>query len=139
MNSKDEELSRYDLDASQEQYQEKENTVVFAEVVEHYVRVLSDYKVTLDDLVKVSPKHRDSKETLIRASLTLINNPALMTHLKTHKLLPIKELVLLTGIKRRIFEKGRKYLIALVLILSEPEFYPLKIFTQVPEELEEKG
>ena len=138
MNSKDEELSRYDLDASQEQYQEMENTAVFAEVVENYVRVLCDYKVTLDDLVKVSPKHRDSKQTLIRASLTLINNPALMTHLKTHKLLPIKELVLLTGIKRRVFEKGRKYLIALALILSEPEFHPLKVFTQVPEELGEK-
>jgi RNA polymerase sigma factor len=134
MNSEDEELSRYDLDTSQEQHQENKNQAVFAEVVENYVRVLCDYKVTLDDLVKVSPKHRDSKQTLIRASLALSSNPGLMAHLKKHKLLPIKELELLTGIKRKVLEKGRKYLIALALILSEPDFYPLKNFMQVLEE-----
>lgn len=111
---------------------------LFAEVVENYVRVLCNYNVTLDDLVKVSPKHRDSKQTLIRASLALSNSPNLMSHLKMHRLLPIKELELLTGIKRKVLEKGRKYLIALVLILTEPEFYPLKIFTQIPAEPGEK-
>ncbi len=138
LNPDDEELSRYDLDASQDLFQENENQNVFAEVVENYVRVLVAYKVTLDDLVKVSPKHKDSKQTLIRAALALKNNPHLMEHLKTHKLLPIKELELLTGLKRKVLEKGRKYLIALVLILSEPEFYPLKTFMQDPEGLGEE-
>ena len=137
LNPEDEELSRYDLDASQDQFQENENQNVFAEVVENYVRVICAYKVTLDDLIKVSPKHKDSKQTLIRAASALSNNPGLMEHLKTHRLLPIKELELLTGIKRKVLEKGRKYLIALALILSEPEFYPLKKFTHVPEELGE--
>lgn len=138
LNPDEEELSRYDLDASQDLFQENENQNVFAEVVENYVRVLVAYKVTLDDLVKVSPKHKDSKQTLIRAALALSNNPQLMEHLKTHKLLPIKELELLTGLKRKVLEKGRKYLIALVLILSEPEFYPLKTFMQDPEGLGEE-
>ena len=139
MDSESEELSRYDLDASQDQFQGNENQTVFAEVVENYVRVLCTYKVTLDDLVKVSPKHKDSKETLLRAALALSNNPHHMEHLKTHKLLPIKELELLTGLKRKVLEKGRKYLIALVLILSEPEFYPLKTFMQDPEGLGEEA
>ncbi|ODA38794.1 RNA polymerase sigma-I factor [Desulfosporosinus sp. BG] len=134
MNPEDEELSRYDLDTSQEQYQEIENTAIFAEVVENYVHVLSDYNVTLDDLVKVSPKHRDSKQTLLRVVLALSNNSNLMAHLKKHKLLPIKELELLTGVKRKVLEKGRKYLIALALVLSEPEFHPLKNFMQIPSE-----
>jgi RNA polymerase sigma factor len=138
MNLEDEELSRYELDTSQEQYQENENEAVFAEVVEKYILVLCDYSVTLDDLITVSPKHKDRKQTLIRASLALSNSHGLMVHLKTYKLLPIKELELLTGIKRKVLEKGRKYLIALALILSEPEFYPLKIFAQVPEEPREK-
>ena len=137
MNPEDEEMSRYDLAASQEQYQENENQEVFAGVVEHYVRTLSEYGITLDDLVKVSPKHKDSKKTLLRAASALSYNPSLMAHLKKNKLLPIKELELLTGIKRKVLEKGRKYLIALALILSEPEFYPLKIFTQIPAELGE--
>ncbi|KGK89108.1 RNA polymerase sigma factor SigI [Desulfosporosinus sp. HMP52] len=138
MNLEDEELSRYDLDTSLEQYQENENQEVFAQVVENYVRVLCDYNVTLDDLIKVSPKHSDSKQTLIRAALVLSHNPRLMAHLQKHRLLPIKELELLTGIKRKVLEKGRKYLIALALILSEPDFYPLKIFMQLPKEPGEK-
>lgn len=138
MNLEDEELSRYELDTSQEQYQENENEAVFAEVVEKYVLVLCDYNVTLDDLIIVSPKHKDRKQTLINASLALSNNHGLMAHLKTYKLLPIKELELLTGIKRKVLEKGRKYLIALALILSEPEFYALKIFAQIPDEPREK-
>ena len=137
MNPEDEELSRYDMNISQEQYQEEQNNTQFAEVIENYVRVLSEYGVNLDDLVKVSPKHRDSKQTLIRVSLTLVHYPHLLSHLKKQKLLPIKELELLTGIKRKVLEKGRKYIIALVLILSEPEFYALKTFLQISSELTE--
>ncbi|KJS50138.1 MAG: RNA polymerase sigma factor SigI [Peptococcaceae bacterium BRH_c23] len=137
MDPEGEEMSRYDLDVSQEQYQAKENIEVLAEVVENYVRMLGEYGVTLDDLVKVSPKHRDSRETLIRVTLSLSDNPSLMTHLKKLKLLPIKELGLLTGVKRKVLEKGRKYLIALALILSEPEFYPLRTFTKIPAQLRE--
>jgi RNA polymerase sigma factor len=61
-----------------------------------------------------------------------------MAYLQTHKLLPIKELELLTGIKRKVLDKGRKYLIALALILSKPDFHSLKVFMQIPEEPEER-
>ena len=138
MDQEDEELSRYELDTSLEQYQENENQEFFARVLEHFVRVLSDYNVTLDDLFKVSPKHRERKQTLTRAALALSNSSELMAHLQKHRLLPINELELMTGIKRKALDKGRKYLIALALILSKPDFYPLKIFMQIPEELEER-
>jgi len=134
MNLEDEELSRYELDSSLEQYQENENQEFFAQILEHYVRVLCDYNVSLDDLIKVSPKHTERKLALSKAALALSNSPALMEQLQTHRLLPIKELELLTGIKRKVLEKGRKYLIALALILSKPDFHPLKTFMQIPEE-----
>ncbi|AGA68878.1 RNA polymerase sigma-I factor [Desulfitobacterium dichloroeliminans LMG P-21439] len=137
MNPEDEELSRYDMNLSQEQYQEEQKKMQFAEVIENYVRVLNEYGVTLDDLVKVSPKHRDSKETLIRVTLTLVNYPHLLAQLKKQKLLPMKELELLTRVKRKVLEKGRKYIIALALILSESEFYALKTFLEITTELTE--
>jgi len=138
LEDEDEELSRYAVDTSLEQYQENENQEVFAQVVENYVRVLYDYNVTLDDLVKFSPKHSDSKLTLTKVALVLSDVPELMEHLQTHKLLPIKKLQLLTGLKRRVIEKSRKYLIALALILSNPDFYPLKVFMEIPDEPGEK-
>ncbi len=132
MNPGDEELSRHDIIASTELYQEGQQQAVLAAVVDEFISVLKQYSVTLDELVKISPKHRDSKETLQQVALCLANEPELMEYLKKHKLLPIKKLELLTGVKRRVLEKGRKYTIALALILSEDRFYPLRDFTQLP-------
>jgi len=133
MDPDDEELSRFDLQYSSEQYQETENQAILAEVLESYMEILAQYGVTLDDLVKVSPKHKDSKETLLTVAVKLSREHTLLESLKKNKLLPIKELELLTGVKRRVLEKGRKYLIALVLIFTEPRFHPLKSFTIIPE------
>ncbi|ACV62443.1 RNA polymerase, sigma 28 subunit, FliA/WhiG subfamily [Desulfofarcimen acetoxidans DSM 771] len=132
MDSSDEELRRYDEEYSYEQYQEVEKQAVLAEVVESYIKVLWEYGVTLDDLVKVSPRHKNRKETLMMVALKLINEPSLLEYLKKYKRLPVKELKLFTGVNRRILDGGRKYLIALALILSEPRFYPLKSLTEIP-------
>lgn len=132
MNPGDEELSRYDVKASSEQYLVGQQQAVLAEVVEDFIAILGNYSITFDELVKKSPKHRDSKETLLKVARCLANEPELMEYLKKHKLLPIKRLELLTGVKRKVLEKGRKYTIALALILSEGRFYPLRDFTPTP-------
>lgn len=132
MNPGGEELSRHDVAMSTEQYLADRQQAVLADVVEEYVKVLEQYSVTLDELVKVSPRHRDSKETLQKVARSLAENPELLDYLKKYKMLPIKKLEALTGVKRRVLEKGRKYLIALVLILAEDRFYPLRDFARVP-------
>jgi len=44
----------------------------------------------------------------------------------------VKELCKGTGYSRKVIEKGRKYIIALTLILTEPELSGLKHFTTFP-------
>ncbi len=112
-------------------YKEKEQNYNFSETVKSYVLVLAEYGITLEDLVKISPKHRDSKATLYRVALELCGQLDLLHYLTKNKCLPLKELELLTGIKRKVLERGRKYLIATVLILSDPDFSSLKSFTQI--------
>lgn len=129
----DEEFSTYDVEYSYNQYQEKQQQENFEEVVDRYISELANYGVTLDDLVKVSPKHRDSKETLMTVARLLSSEVLLMEYLTKQKMLPIKELELLTGVKRKVLERGRKYLIALTIILSEPKFHALKSFTDIPD------
>nr|WP_066639032.1 RNA polymerase sigma-I factor [Desulfolucanica intricata] len=132
MEADDEEFSRYDVEYSCEQFHMSEKQEILAEVVANYIEVLRQYGVTLDDLVKVSPKHRDRKDTLTKVARRLSAEPELIKYLKKFKCLPLKELKSLTGVSRRTLENGRKYIIALVLILSEPGFYPLKSFIQLP-------
>lgn len=129
----------YDSDASLEMYKEEEQTNDFAETVKRYVLELANYGIVLEDLVQVSPKRRDSKATLYRVAHELCAHPELSQYLTKHKCLPLKELELLTGIKRKVLERGRKYLIATVLVLSAPEFKSLKSFTQIDSITQKEG
>lgn len=124
-------LHNYDSEVSFGMYKKKEQNYDFAETVKNYVLVLAEYGITLEDLVQVSPKHHDSKATLYRVAQELCSRLDLLQYLTKNKCLPLKELELLTGIKRKVLERGRKYLIATVLILSDPDFKSLKGFTQI--------
>jgi RNA polymerase sigma factor len=132
-------FKNYDSEVSMEMYQETEQNYDFAETVKSYVLALAEYGITLEDLVKVSPKHRDSKATLYKVAQELSNRDNLLQYLTKNKCLPLKELELLTGIKRKVLERGRKYLIATVLILSDSDFMSLKSFTQMDPITSRKG
>ncbi|GAB6155933.1 RNA polymerase sigma-I factor [Desulfosporosinus burensis] len=126
-------LNDYDSASSFELYKEEEQKNDFAETIKNYTIILAEFGITLEDLVEVSPKHRDSKATLWRVAQELCAHPNLLKHLTKTKLLPLKELELLTGVKRKVLERGRKYLIATALILSDPELESLKSFTQIDQ------
>lgn len=132
-------LYDYESASSFKQYKEEEQKNDFAETVKSYTTVLAEYGIILEDLVEVSPKHRDSKATLWRVAQELCEHSNLLKHLTKTKLLPLKELELLTGVKRKVLERGRKYLIATALILSDPEFESLKGFTQIDSIVKERG
>ncbi|WP_434510466.1 RNA polymerase sigma-I factor [Desulfitobacterium sp. AusDCA] len=121
----------YESLKSYESYKEKELKVDFAETIKTYASILSEYGITLEDLVKVSPKHCDTKEKLFKVAQELCSHTDLLHSLNKNKLLPLKELELLTGVKRKVLERGRKYLIATALILSKPELNDLKDFTHI--------
>ncbi len=131
MTPEDEVLGRHDILKSVEQYQENQRRAFLSGTVEEYVSVLEQYSITLDELIRISPKHKDSREKLQQVALCLTQNPEMMDYLRKYKLLPIKKLESLTGVKRRVLEKGRKYIIALAIILTDDRFYPLKEFTQI--------
>lgn len=121
-------LTRQGLDRSLSRYQDESGHAVFKESIERFIEVLAWYGITLDDLVKASPKHRDSRGQLTDTARRLAGEPGLMEYLKKNRRLPILELKEITGKSRRFLEKGRKYIIAVALIITEPEFYPLKSF-----------
>ncbi|MGI6552415.1 MAG: RNA polymerase sigma-I factor [Clostridia bacterium] len=103
-----------------------------AEMVSLFAVSLQEYKISLHDLVRLSPKHRDTKENLMRAALLFRDEPRLLEKLLETKQLPLKELISYTGLSRKVLERGRKYLIALALILTQREFAPLRSLINFP-------
>jgi len=132
-------LYDYESASSFKRYKEEAQKSDFAETVKNYTTVLAEYGIIFEDLVEVSPKHKDSKATLWRVAQELCKHSDLLKHLTKTKLLPLKELELLTDVKRKVLERGRKYLIATALILSDPEFESLKGFTQIDSIVHERG
>ena len=91
------------------------------EEILEFQKELLTYGISVSELVEASPKHRDSRENLISVAQQVSDDPTLMEHLKRTKRLPIKELTLLSGLHRKTIEKGRRYIIAMALLLSSRE------------------
>lgn len=96
--------------------------------VEALQRELSLYGLNFADLAAASPKHRDTREALIRAARTVAGDPELLRVLETQRRLPLRELAAKTGLSRRVLERGRRYIVAVTLVLSRRELYPLRAF-----------
>lgn len=77
---------------------------------------LLKYGVSFQELVKISPKHADSRELLFSIGQTLASNEKLMSMLRKNKKLPIKQLEPLVTVSRKTLERNRKYIITLALI-----------------------
>ena len=84
---------------------------------------MSGYMVSFEDLVKCSPRHRDTRRSLLLAARELADRNQLFSELKAKKKLPLMELEKLTGLSRKTLERGRKYIIAMALLINSREDY----------------
>ena len=91
------------------------------EEILEFQKELLIYGISVSELVEASPKHRDSRDNLIAVAQQVADDPNLMEHLQRTKRLPVKELTLLSGLHRKTIEKGRRYIIAMALLLSQKE------------------
>ncbi|SHK70478.1 RNA polymerase sigma-I factor [Desulforamulus aeronauticus] len=115
---------------SHNSYQEGLQQERMAATIELFQQHLSKYSITLEDLVQCSPKHRDSREKLFQVAMTILHNEDLLGCLRNTRKLPAKELIDITGLSTRVLEKGRKYIIATVLLFTEPDLLALQRFTK---------
>ncbi len=80
--------------------------------------ILDGYGFSFYDLTKCSPVSRKTKEACAAVIHAVRTDPALFYKMKQTKNLPIKELCDVTGVKRKILERHRKYLIAVSEIMN---------------------
>ncbi len=118
-----------------DRYLEEQITRERAEEIQRFQQLLRAFRIDFNELIKVSPQHRDSRQTSIRAAGHLVKNPRLMEFLRVKKQLPVQELTEQMGLNRKTIERWRKYIIALTLILHQPnEFSYLRTYLEIPVE-----
>ncbi|AUG57940.1 RNA polymerase sigma factor SigI [Acetivibrio saccincola] len=104
---------RYLVSDSHYQYEKieiKEEIMIFE-------NKLKEFGITLEDLVKKSPKHKDSRELYINIARIISENEELFNKMIKRKAIPISDLMKFVTVSRKTIERNRKYIIAVSLVL----------------------
>lgn len=120
-----------DLKTSMEEHNKINDALYKREVIMSFNKALSEYKISMNDLVKSSPSHKDTRQSLIELSQKMVINESLMATLNNKKMLDIKYICSNFNVNRKFVEKWRRYIIALVLILSNSEFKYIKNYLNI--------
>lgn len=103
------------------------------EEIKEFEELLNTYGISFDDLVRCSPRHRDTRHSLMLAAWELAEKSNLFEELRDKKKLPLQELEKNTGIGRKTLERGRKYIIAMALLIySREDFLYLGSYLKLP-------
>jgi len=103
--------------------------------INEYNRKITKLGVTFSELVRSSPKHRDTREALVRAARYIVEHHLLFDTMQVSKRLPIQEVSMGTGISRKVLERGRKYIMGIAILLyHRQEFIYLNAYIRLPQE-----
>lgn len=122
-------LSREDMDegllyamereAAERAFSEEEATRDRQEEIALFRSLLAQYNLSLDELVNLTPRHRDARRRAIQAAETIAADPKWRTYFKKYGELPLKDMDGRLPVSRKTLERQRKYIVALLLVFLE--------------------
>lgn len=77
---------------------------------------LGKWAITINQLSKASPKHETTKNACKTVIYEMISNEKMLETFQNEKRLPVIELTRKTGIKRKLIEDHRRYIVAAIII-----------------------
>lgn len=89
--------------------------------IERWSEVLKEFRLTLKDVVKCTPKHVDARERAIRTAVLLARDEALRRKFLEQKRLPLDDLVKALSdevASRKTLERQRDYITAIAVIMT---------------------
>ena len=98
-----------------------------------FSKELLKYKIDFNTLINSSPSHKDTRNTLLNVAFLCAREESILSHIKTKRRLPTKEIIILTASNRKLIEKWRIYIISLILIIINPEYVYLKSYLNIKE------
>lgn len=96
----------------------EEDSSSLREEINQYERELSRFKITLEDLVEETPKHRDTRNNAILLSEQISEDKPLVETIYSKRRLPISQIALKYKSTVKIIKRSRKYIISLVVIFT---------------------
>lgn len=82
------------------------------------VHNMKDFGVSLDDLIQEAPKHQDTRQTAIEIGKYVFENNGLCKRFLSTGNLPTNDIIRDLNVSRKVVQKSRKFIIAIILILN---------------------
>ncbi len=103
-------------EASRQKYFEDEVSEYRRLEIAQLKKELSDWGISFDDLARVSPKHDRTRKACREMVGYLMFRQDLLLSVRDKKQLPVAELAQQLNVPRKIIERTRKYIIAMIII-----------------------
>ncbi len=107
--------------------------------IQYFSETLADFNLSLEDLVRFSPRHTDTRNRLKRIALEVAGDEGLVKKVYRQKRLPLQEMELMTRASRKFLEYWRKYLLSLIIVLTREELASLAEYIQGGKEADGEG
>lgn len=124
----------YEREVAQREYELRTEHEALIDEILIYEAELSHYDLTFEELPDLSPKHRDTRDNCFYLADVMINNASLLSQMKRRKRLPITALAKVAGVSPRTIENHRKYILAVTLLLLQPDLQRLKAYIKRQED-----
>ncbi|NLW79209.1 MAG: hypothetical protein GXY32_07355 [Ruminococcaceae bacterium] len=118
-------------EAALQDYSVQEERQQIAEEIDMLSAALADYGIAFFDLEKVAPRQKRSRQLCAQLAHTILGDADMLDSLRRTKRLPARQLADKSGQSLKTLDKHRRYIMALVVILSGD--YP-SIQTFIPRE-----
>ncbi|WP_195237050.1 sigma factor [Romboutsia sp. 1001285H_161024_C4] len=84
--------------------------------IQQFKEELNLFKLTMEDLIKEAPKHRDTRENAINVSKKASKDLEVTDFMYEKKRLPIKKISLKYMVTEKIINRSKKFIISLIII-----------------------
>jgi RNA polymerase sigma factor len=127
----EEEFQYIDYKNSIDNYELETENKIRADEISLFTKELKEYDLDFNSLAKASPSHKDTRDSLLNVAFACVKEENILTYIKQKKRLPVKEIMFLTNSNRKLIEKWRKYILILILILSNEEYPYIKSYLNI--------
>lgn len=124
----DNQLEYIDVKNSMTNYEIRQENIKRGEEIKLFDDELKKYGLSFEVLAKSSPTHKDTRDKLLNLAFSCANEPSILEHIHKSKTLPVKQICLLTNSNRKLIEKWRRYIFALILIFSNKEYVYIRSY-----------
>ncbi|MDC3413601.1 RNA polymerase sigma factor SigI [Aquibacillus sp. 3ASR75-11] len=112
-----------EVKAAKELYQVQSESWHRSEEIKDLEQKLKEYKLSFEELTKISPKHQDARESAIRTAKILYEDESMRDFVYKKKKIPIKALIEKVSVSKKTLERNRKYILAIFVILGGEYIY----------------